>query len=60
MNRDRIRELDAELRGLYARRRPLTRALRLRSDPEKATALTRVNEEIDERELEYARLLRTG
>jgi hypothetical protein len=60
MNRDRLRELDAEIRALYEKRRPLTRSLRFQADPEKSVELAHVDAKIDERELEYERLGKIG
>jgi hypothetical protein len=60
MNRDRVRVLDAEIRALYVKRRPLTRSLRLQADSEKSAELAYVDAQIDERELEYERLMKVG
>ena len=56
MNRERMRELDSEIRALYAKRRPLTSSLRLHADAEKAAELQHLDAQLDERELEYERL----
>jgi hypothetical protein len=55
-----MRELDAEIRTLYAQRRPITRALRLQADAGLADRLRHIDDQIDERELEYERLGRRG
>jgi hypothetical protein len=60
VNRDRLRELDAEIRALYEKRRPLTRSLRLNADTEKSAELAYVDAQIDEREVEYENLLKVG
>ena len=60
MKRDRMRELDAEIRALYVTRRPLTRSLRLHADPAKSEELRRIDEQIDVREIEYERLGKNG
>jgi hypothetical protein len=51
-----MRVLDSEIVALYALRRPLTSALRLRADPEKSARLLHIEEQIDAREAEYERL----
>jgi len=60
MSRDRMRELEGEIRALYVKRRPVTRSLRMQADPDKSAELQYLDEQIDVRELEYDRLRKNG